>query len=139
MNQVDSIVQAGANQPPVAMSIAGSDPGAGAGAQVDLKTFSAHGVFGVTAISAVTVQNTCEVRSVHIVPPHIVGEQIRCLVDDFNIISAKTGMLATRETIEIVGNAMVHSGIPHWVIDPVLVSSSGSPLLENGAHESYLA
>ncbi len=124
--------------PPVALTVAGSDSGAGAGIQVDLKTFAAHRIFGVSAITAVTVQNTAEVRAVHPVPPDIVAGQIDCLLDDFTVVAAKAGMLATAETVEAVAGVLLGRPLPHLVIDPVLISSSGARLTDDRAVSIYI-
>jgi hydroxymethylpyrimidine/phosphomethylpyrimidine kinase len=87
---------------PVALSIAGSDSGGGAGIQADLKTFQAFGVFGTTAITAITVQNTLGVSAVHAIPLQIVAGQIRAVADDLNPVACKTGMLATRDLVATV-------------------------------------
>lgn len=118
---------------PVALTIAGSDSGGGAGIQADLKTFQAFGVFGASAITAVTVQNTVGVYGVHSVPPHLVAEQIRVVCEDLAPAACKSGMLADTPTIEAVTGALSRAEIGHYVLDPVMVSASGDPLLEREA------
>src|SRR5690606_224650 len=86
----------------VALTIAGSDSGGGAGIQADLKTFAAFGVHGLSAITAVTAQSTTEVRAVHAIPPAFVRTQVETLLDDFSIDAVKTGMLGSRELVEEV-------------------------------------
>ncbi len=119
--------------PPRALSIAGSDSGGGAGIQADLKTFSALGVFGTTAITAVTVQNTQGVRDHVALPPTIVAEQIRAVASDIGVDAAKTGMLASAEIAVAVADALVEMQVPNLVVDPVFVSKHGHALLEQDA------
>ncbi len=88
--------------PPVALTVAGSDSGAGAGIQADLKAFAALGVFATTALTAVTAQNTAEVRAVHHLPASLVDAQIGAVVDDFAVAAVKCGLLGTAATIEVV-------------------------------------
>jgi len=114
---------------PRALSIAGSDSGGGAGIQADLKTFSALGVFGMTAITAVTAQNTAEVAGVVELPSHIVGQQIDAVVTDIGVDAAKTGMLSSAPIIEVVAARIRHHRITRLVIDPVMISKAGAPLL----------
>jgi len=119
--------------PQVGMTIAGSDSGGGAGIQADLKTFHAFGVFGTSAITAITAQNTLGVRAIHKVPPHIVAEQIRAVAEDLRPAAVKTGMLADAEIIEAVASALRELQLAHLVIDPVMVAKSGDRLLEETA------
>jgi hydroxymethylpyrimidine/phosphomethylpyrimidine kinase len=121
---------------PRALSIAGSDSGGGAGIQADLKTFSALGVFGMTAITAVTVQNTKGVTASEALSPKIVGDQIRAVAADIGVDAAKTGMLANHGIVEEVANAVAEMRIPNLVVDPVLVSKHGHPLLAADAVEA---
>lgn len=123
--------------PPVALTIAGSDSAAGAGAQADLKTFSALGVFGTTAITAVTAQDTLGVRAVHVVPTQVVQAQVDAVLDDLAVRSVKTGMLATVETVAAVGQLAEGGRLANLVVDPVMVASSGDRLLELGAEAAY--
>src|SRR5690606_24028146 len=96
---------------PVALTIAGSDSGGGAGIQADLKTFHAFGVFGTSAITALTAQNTMGVRSVHAAPAEIVEAQIRAVVEDLRPAACKTGMLATAELVELVARSVREHGL----------------------------
>ena len=124
--------------PSVALTIAGSDSGGGAGIQADLKTFAALHVFGTCAITAVTAQNTAEVRAVHPLPTDIVRQQIEAVLDDFSVRAVKTGMLATAEIVELVADLGDAGRLPNLVVDPVMVSSSGARLLDAAAEEGYL-
>lgn len=114
---------------PVALTIAGSDSGGGAGIQADLKTFQAFGVFGTTAITAVTVQNTLGVSAVHAVPAVVVRAQIEAVAADLRPRACKSGMLATAELVETVAAALAAAALPHYVLDPVMVATSGDRLL----------
>jgi hydroxymethylpyrimidine/phosphomethylpyrimidine kinase len=118
---------------PVALTIAGSDSGGGAGIQADLKTFQAFGVFGTTAITAITVQNTLGVSAVHPVPLDIVRGQIAAVATDLRPAAFKTGMLATRALVGVVAAAIREHGLPHYVLDPVMVATSGDRLLDEDA------
>jgi hydroxymethylpyrimidine/phosphomethylpyrimidine kinase len=118
---------------PRALTIAGSDSGGGAGIQADLKTFSALGVYGMTAITAVTVQNTLGVSRYEALPPGLVGDQIRAVASDIGIDAAKTGMLADASIVEAVAEAVRESGIGNLVVDPVFVSKHGHALLASDA------
>jgi hydroxymethylpyrimidine/phosphomethylpyrimidine kinase len=114
---------------PVALTIAGSDSGAGAGIQADLKTFAAHGVYGVCAITAITAQNTQGVAAVQVVSADVVRAQVQAVVADFPVRAAKTGMLATAELVGVVAAAVRELRIPNLVVDPVMVAKSGDALL----------
>lgn len=116
-----------------ALSIAGSDSGGGAGIQADLKTFSALGVYGMTAITAVTVQNTKGVSGYEELSPTTVADQIRAVVTDIGVDAAKTGMLASAPIVEAVAEALRETGVPNLVVDPVFVSKHGHPLLVDEA------
>jgi hydroxymethylpyrimidine/phosphomethylpyrimidine kinase len=118
---------------PRALSIAGSDSGGGAGIQADLKTFSALGVFGMTAITAVTVQNTTGVTGYEVLSAKTVGDQIRAVATDIGVDAAKTGMLATSEIVAVVAEAVAETKIPNLVVDPVFVSKHGHALLAEDA------
>jgi hydroxymethylpyrimidine/phosphomethylpyrimidine kinase len=118
---------------PRALTIAGSDSGGGAGIQADLKTFSALGVYGMTAITAVTVQNTKGVAGYEALSPHTVGDQIRAVVTDIGVDAAKTVMLASAEIIAAVANAVGETAIENLVVDPVFVSKHGDALLAEDA------
>lgn len=116
-----------------ALTIAGSDSGGGAGVQADLKTFAAHGVYGLSAIAALTAQNTEGVTGVHQVPPAFVVAQIDAVADDILIHAVKTGMLATPEVVEAVADAITRRALPNLVVDPVMVAKSGHRLLTDAA------
>ena len=122
---------------PVAMTIAGSDSGGGAGIQADLRTFSALGVFGSSAITAVTSQNPCAVARVDALPPDAVAEQIRTVLDVIDIRAVKTGMLHSAEIIRTVANCLKQTQLP-LVIDPVMISTSGSKLMLDDALECMM-
>lgn len=113
----------------VALTIAGSDSGGGAGIQADLKTFAALGVFGTSAITAVTAQNTVGVDAVEVLSAGIVRDQIQSVTADFTIAAAKTGMLANAEIIAAVASAIRSHKIPNLVVDTVMVSKSRHRLL----------
>jgi len=115
---------------PRALTIAGSDSGGGAGIQADLKTFSALGVYGMTAITAVTVQNTRGVSGYKALSPALVADQIRAVATDIGVDAAKTGMLATASIVDAVADAVAETGIGNLVVDPVSVSKHGHALLE---------
>jgi hydroxymethylpyrimidine/phosphomethylpyrimidine kinase len=114
---------------PKALTIAGSDSGGGAGIQADLKTFSALGCFGMTAITAVTVQNTEGVMGFQEIAAQTVADQIRAVATDIGVDAAKTGMLASSPIVEAAAEAIVDVGIPNLVVDPVFVSKHGHRLL----------
>jgi hydroxymethylpyrimidine/phosphomethylpyrimidine kinase len=118
---------------PRALSVAGSDSGGGAGIQADLKTFSALGVYGMTAITAVTVQNTKGVSGYEPLSPTTVADQIRAVVSDIGVDAAKTGMLASAAIVEAAAEALGGTGVPNLVVDPVFVSKHGHALLEEDA------
>ena len=124
--------------PAVAMTIAGSDSGGGAGIQADLKTFAALGVFGTSAITALTAQNTRGVRGVHPVPVDFVVAQIEAVLDDLPVAATKTGMLATAPILLSVAALAAAGRLPRLVVDPVMVSSSGDRLLDAEAEHAYL-
>jgi len=123
--------------PPVALIIAGSDSGAGAGIQADLKTMSALGVFATTVVTAVTAQNSAEVTAVHPVPTEMVDAQIAAVLDDFDIRATKTGMLATTATVRLVTARAAAGDLPALVVDPVMVASTGRRLLDDAAVDAY--
>jgi len=112
-----------------ALTIAGSDSGGGAGIQADLKTFAALGVFGTSAITALTAQNTVAVTGVHLAPPEFVVAQIDAVVTDLGCDAVKTGMLGTAPIVEAVATAIRRHVLPHVVVDPVMVAKSGDHLL----------
>ncbi|WP_349728903.1 bifunctional hydroxymethylpyrimidine kinase/phosphomethylpyrimidine kinase [Peribacillus frigoritolerans] len=116
-----------------ALTIAGSDSGGGAGIQADLKTFSAHGVFGMSAITAVTAQNTMEVRSLQPIETAIISDQIAAIFEDITVDAVKIGMLGSKEIVETVA-ASLKTFLPAIVIlDPVMISKSGHHLLDDKA------
>jgi len=116
-----------------ALTIAGSDSSAGAGVQADLKTFAAHGIYGVTAITSVTAQNTRAICGVVDLPPEFVRSQIEALAEDFEIAAVKTGMLANAGIVNAVAEAIRTLRLPILVVDPVLTASDGRPLLASDA------
>jgi hydroxymethylpyrimidine/phosphomethylpyrimidine kinase len=120
-------------RPPVAMTIAGSDSGGGAGIVADLKTFEAHGVWGTTAIVAVTAQNTLGVQAFETLPAELVAAQITSVASDIGVDAAKTGMLASAALVETVAGAIERAGITKLVVDPVFVSKHGDTLLADDA------
>jgi len=124
---------------PRALTIAGSDSGGGAGVQADLKTFSALGVYGMTAITAVTVQNTKGVYGYEPSAAQLVDEQIRAVTTDIGVDAAKTGMLANAGIVCAVAAAVQELEIPNLVVDPVFVSKHGHLLLEEDAVEEIRA
>jgi hydroxymethylpyrimidine/phosphomethylpyrimidine kinase len=124
--------------PPVALTIAGSDSGGGAGIQADLRTFAALGVFGTTAITAVTAQNTYEVRAFHAMPPQLVVAQALAVLDDLPVAAVKTGMLADAGIVDAVAALASEGRLPNLVVDPVLVASSGAVLASPAAIAAYL-
>ena len=115
--------------PARALTIAGSDSGGGAGIQADLKSFTAHGVHGMSAITAVTVQNSVGVQGFYELEPTAVFEQIESVATDIGVDAAKTGMLASPGIIEAVADACERFAVPNLVVDPVAVSKHGDPLL----------
>lgn len=118
---------------PTALTIAGSDSGGGAGIQADLKTFSAVGVYGLSALTAVTAQNTQGIRHSEAVGPSLLSDQLEALFDDFTIDAVKIGMLPTAEAVHIVAGMLDrHPALP-VVLDPVLASTSGSKLIDDEA------
>ncbi len=122
--------------PAKALTIAGSDSGAGAGIQADLKTFSALGVYGSTVITAITAQNTLGVTAVHEIPTEIIAAQIDAVMSDIGAQAAKTGMLSSAEIIETVAEGVRRHGLEKLVVDPVMVAKSGDRLLREDAVEA---
>ncbi|HJU43746.1 MAG TPA: bifunctional hydroxymethylpyrimidine kinase/phosphomethylpyrimidine kinase [Vicinamibacterales bacterium] len=118
---------------PTALTIAGSDSGGGAGIQADLKTFAAHGVYGTSAVTALTAQNTIGVSGVHVVPDDFVTAQIEAVVGDLGCDAVKTGMLANSTIVEAVAAAVESLELPNLVVDPVMVAKSGDHLLDEEA------
>lgn len=119
--------------PPVALTIAGTDSGGGAGVAADLKTFEAHGVWGTCAVVAVTAQNTVGVQAFETVSAELVRAQVASVASDIGVDAAKTGMLASAELVAAVAAAVRDAGITRLVVDPVLVSKHGSSLLADDA------
>jgi hydroxymethylpyrimidine/phosphomethylpyrimidine kinase len=120
------------------LTIAGSDSGGGAGVQADLKAFAAAGCHGMSAIVALTAQNTVGVTAVHEVPPAFVRAQLEAVFGDLGVDAAKTGMLFSAEVIEAVADFLAEHPVP-LVVDPVMISSSGARLLEEDAVDTLVA
>ncbi|GIU84000.1 MAG: hydroxymethylpyrimidine/phosphomethylpyrimidine kinase [Acidimicrobiales bacterium] len=123
--------------PPVAMTIAGTDSGGAAGVAADLCTFASLGVHGTCVVTAVTAQDTTAVHAVAVIEPELVARQIEVVVEDLRPRAAKTGMLATRDIVELVAGKAAAGELPDLVVDPVMVASSGDRLLDEGAEASY--
>ena len=119
-----------------AMTIAGSDSGGGAGIQADLKTFAALGVYGTSAITAVTAQNTLGVTAVQELPPDLVAAQIEAIISDIGADAVKTGMLANSGIIRVVAAKVKEHGLANLVVDPVMVAKGGDRLLQEEAVEA---
>ncbi|MEM9594164.1 MAG: bifunctional hydroxymethylpyrimidine kinase/phosphomethylpyrimidine kinase [Acidobacteriota bacterium] len=119
--------------PPRLLTIAGSDSGGGAGIQADLKTFAAHGAYGMSAVTAITAQNTRAVDAIHPVPVPVVTAQIDAVFDDLGVDAVKIGMLASAELVRAVAERLAAHRPRHVVLDPVMVAKSGDPLLEDTA------
>ena len=115
------------------LTIAGSDSGGGAGIQADLKTFSALGCFGMTAITALTAQNTTGVRAIHGVPPDMLRDQIDAVVEDIGVDAVKIGMLHSPDIVRTVADAIDRYNLQHVVLDPVMVATSGAVLIDHPA------
>jgi len=122
--------------PPVALTIAGSDSGGGAGIQADLKTMEAHDAFGTSAITATTAQNTTGVDDINVLPTDHIAAQYDAVVDDFDVQAVKTGMLATADVIETVTDCLADFEGP-VVVDPVMVAATGDRLLSEAAEAAY--
>jgi hydroxymethylpyrimidine/phosphomethylpyrimidine kinase len=121
---------------PIALTIAGSDSGGGAGIQADLKTFHAFGVFGTSAVTAITAQNTMGVSAVQAVSPEVVRAQIDAVASDLRPASVKSGMLATVDLVRTVAEALSGHGLRGYVLDPVMVATSGDRLLDGDAESA---
>ena len=121
---------------PIALTIAGSDSGAGAGIQADLKTFAAFGVYGVSVITAITAQNTVGVRAVQEIDPDVIAAQLDALAEDFAIAALKTGMLSNAAIIETVAAGLRRHRLGPLVVDPVMIAKSGDRLLREDAVET---
>ena len=118
---------------PQTLTIAGSDSGGGAGIQADLKTFQMQGVFGTSVITAVTAQNTLGVFDIHPIPLNTIQAQLEAVKNDFQIASAKIGMLGTADIIECVADFLSHRPFGTLVLDPVMIAKGGAPLLQQQA------
>jgi len=116
-----------------ALTVAGSDSGGGAGIQADLKTFGALGVYGTSAVTAITAQNTVRVTRIQEVEPQVVAAQIDAVAEDIGVDAAKTGMLASRAIAHAVAASLKRNAIPNLVVDPVMISKTGARLLEDDA------
>ena len=125
-------------RPPAVLSIAGSDSGGGAGIQADLKAFAACGVYGMTAITAITAQNTVGVSRIDQVAPSMIVEQVRAVVEDIGLDAVKIGMLGSVETIDAVVEALGLVGDAPVVLDPVMVAESGAVLLDPEARSALV-
>ncbi|GMU39380.1 MAG: hydroxymethylpyrimidine/phosphomethylpyrimidine kinase [Chloroflexota bacterium] len=121
---------------PVVLTVAGSDSGAGAGIQADLKTISANGGYGLSVLTSVTAQNTQAVTAALALPREIIEAQFAALFDDFEVDAMKSGMLADRECVEVVADCLERHGAPRYVLDPVMISKSGFTLLTDDAIEA---
>jgi hydroxymethylpyrimidine/phosphomethylpyrimidine kinase len=128
-----STVASGSFQYPRVLTIAGSDSGGGAGIQADLKTFAALGCYGMTAITTLTAQNTVGVRSIHSVPTDMLRDQIDAVVEDIGVDAVKIGMLHSAAIIRTVADAIDRHGLRPVVLDPVMMSTSGATLIDDGA------
>lgn len=122
--------------PKVVLTIAGSDSGGGAGIQADLKSIHANGGYAVTALTSVTSQNTQRVAGAHHLPDAVIREQIDVLFEDFPIAAAKTGMLATARIVAVVSEALRAHPVEHLVVDPVMISTSGYPLIDEAGRRA---
>jgi hydroxymethylpyrimidine/phosphomethylpyrimidine kinase len=120
-------------QYPRVLSIAGSDSGGGAGVQADLKTLSALGCYGMTAITALTAQNTLGVRAIHPVPLQMLADQIDAVVEDIGVDAVKIGMLHSADTVRVVTAAIERHSLPRIVLDPVMIATSGAVLIDQEA------
>jgi hydroxymethylpyrimidine/phosphomethylpyrimidine kinase len=123
---------------PAVLSIAGSDSGGGAGVQADLKAFARCGVYGMTAITAITAQNTIGVEAVHAIPPQMIVAQVRTVAEDIGVDAVKVGMLADEATIGAVVDALGLLGDAPVVVDPVMVAESGAVLLAPEAKQALI-
>ncbi|MEN3045475.1 MAG: bifunctional hydroxymethylpyrimidine kinase/phosphomethylpyrimidine kinase [Candidatus Hydrothermales bacterium] len=126
------------NKLPCVLTIAGSDSGGGAGIQADLKTFAVHKTYGLSVITAVTSQNTKGVRSIQMIDPDIVKDQIDMVCEDFEIEAFKTGMLYSETIIKVVADRIKHFKLKNYVLDPVVFAGSGDRLLLEDAKKSLI-
>jgi hydroxymethylpyrimidine/phosphomethylpyrimidine kinase len=122
-----------------ALTIAGSDSGGGAGIQADLKTFTAHGVFGTSAVTAITAQNTLGVTAWQAVPADLVTAQIEAIAGDIGVDGVKTGMLANAAIVEAVAAAIESLDLPRVVVDPVMIAKNGARLIDDEADGTMVA
>lgn len=122
----------------VALTVAGSDSGGGAGIQADLKAFAAHGVFGTSVITAITAQNTVGVNGVLELPREMIAQQFDAVCSDFEVGAAKTGMLGSSEVIEVVAEKIAQWKIEKLVVDPVMIAKSGDALLRQDAVQALI-
>jgi hydroxymethylpyrimidine/phosphomethylpyrimidine kinase len=116
-----------------ALTIAGSDSGGGAGIQADLKTFAAFGVYGMSALTAVTAQNTVGVQAIHEIPLDVIEAQVQSIAGDIGVDALKTGMLSNAAIVQLVAGLIRTLALPRLVVDPVMVSKGGDPLLQRDA------
>ncbi|MEI8144303.1 MAG: bifunctional hydroxymethylpyrimidine kinase/phosphomethylpyrimidine kinase [Alphaproteobacteria bacterium] len=123
----------------IAVTIAGSDSGGGAGIQADLKTFSALGVYGASVITALTAQNTLGVQAIHDVPPAFIAQQMDSVFSDLAVNAVKIGMLAKVAVIETVAAGLDRHGLKTVVLDPVMIAASGDPLIATDAVQAILS
>lgn len=122
---------------PTVLTIAGSDCSGGAGIQADIKTMSALGVYAASVVTSITAQNTLGVESVHTVTPQIVSSQIRAVMTDFDIRFAKIGMVNDKAAVEAIADSLDFFPISSLIIDPIMVSSSGTRLMQSDALSSF--
>ena len=122
-----------------ALTIAGSDSGGGAGIQADLKTFAALGVYGMSALTSITAQNTVGVQGIYDLPAHFVGQQIDSVLSDIGAEAVKTGMLSNSEIIAVVAAKVRQYGVENLVVDPVMMAKSGDRLLREEAQAALVA
>jgi hydroxymethylpyrimidine/phosphomethylpyrimidine kinase len=123
---------------PRLLTIAGSDSGGGAGIQADLKTFSALGCYGMSAITALTAQNTTGVRAIHAIPPQMLREQIDAVIEDIGVDAVKIGMLHAPDIVQVVVDAIDRHQLGQVVLDPVMIATSGAVLIENEAVQALV-
>ncbi|MFB6264581.1 MAG: bifunctional hydroxymethylpyrimidine kinase/phosphomethylpyrimidine kinase [Bradymonadaceae bacterium] len=122
--------------PPVALTVAGSDSGGGAGLQADLKTFAALGVHGTSALTVVTAQNTIDVSGLEPLPPAVIQSQFEAVVSDFDVAAAKTGATGSEAGVRATADCFESAAVEPIVVDPVMISKHGDPLLPEDAQEA---
>jgi hydroxymethylpyrimidine/phosphomethylpyrimidine kinase len=120
------------------LTIAGSDSGGGAGIQADLKAITLLGAFGMSAITALTAQNTVAVMAIHEVPLEFIGAQIDAVFSDIGVDAVKTGMLASAQVVRLIADKLAHYGPPVVVVDPVMIAKAGTPLLARDARAALI-